>query len=54
MVDGAQSAEFWISGLVASQIPGKPMASLREVSMQRVIQSVLAAAVLLGTASTAR
>jgi hypothetical protein len=33
-------------------LAAKPVASLREVSMQRVIQSVLAAAILLGTAAT--
>jgi hypothetical protein len=32
------------------QMPGKPIASSREVSMQRVVQSLLAAAILLGTA----
>jgi hypothetical protein len=33
---------------------GQAIASLREVSMQRLIQSVLAAAILLGTAATTR
>ena len=36
------------------KIAAKPIGSWREVSMQRAIQSVLAAAILLGTASTTR
>ena len=52
--DGPRSAELPLLGWSHSQIPGKPVASLREVSMQRVIQSVLAAAILLGTAATTR
>ena len=45
---------FRYLGWSRPHIRDKPIASLREVSMQRVIQSVLAAAVLLGMAATAR